>query len=362
MTVCAVIAEYNPLHEGHLHHLERTRALLGDGTRLVAVMSGHAVQRGEFPMFDKYARTEQALAAGFDLVFELPAPCACAPAERFARAAVSVAARLGIVTHLSFGAESGDLAALTSLSLRKPGAYPKEKSLAAAFPEILADSAEMFTPNNILALEYLRALRDLAPHVRPAAVRRDGSRHDGPRSAAAIRKEILQTGSIPSGTAFPHILQKELDAGRAPVCLFRQQGAVLSELRRMTARDYENLPDMGTGGFAQRLHAAASRAGTLAELYDLAKTKRFTMSRIRRCVLAAFLKFPRETPPHLRLLGIGRHGEELLSRVREPILSRPAAHRDALRLESAVTDQMTLCMPHPEPCGYEWRRGVVVRV
>ncbi|MDR0293950.1 MAG: nucleotidyltransferase family protein [Oscillospiraceae bacterium] len=365
MTVCAVIAEYNPLHRGHLVHLSQIKARLGQDARLVAVMSGHTVQRGDFPILTKTARTRMALEAGFDLVFELPAPYACAPAERFARAAVDIIARLGVVTHLSFGTETDDLEALQLLSKRIPDEIPRHKTLAAALPEAFPDAAHLFTPNNILALEYLRALRGKAPGIVPVAVERRGGFHDGPRgSASAIRGRALQTGRVPRGVPFAGIWQAETRAGRAPVSLARQEGAVLSHLRRLTLADFLALPDVGAGGLAQRLHNAAGQARSLEELLQAVKTKRYTMARLRRCVLAAFLGLTEEMaerPPHIRLLGIGPAGEAVLSLIETPILSRPAAHRGALAAEAAVTDQMALCMPVPEPAGGEWRNGVVVK-
>ena len=345
MTVCAVIAEYNPMHRGHLYHLEQTKALLGRDARLIAVMSSHTVQRGEFPILTKTARTRMVLEAGFDLVFELPAPHACATAERFARAAVGIVARLGAVTHLSFGSETGDMAELQDLSFLSPENIPRGM------------------PNNVLAIEYLRALREMAPGVVPVAVKRRGGPHDGPRgSASAIRKRILQTGRVPLGVPFAHIWREELKAGRAPISIVRQEGAMLSVLRRMTAADFWALPDVGGGGLAQRLFHAAGQAGSLEELYRQAKTKRYTLARIRRCFLAAFLGLSEEAataPPHLRLLGVGERGADVLKHIHTPVISRPAAHKDALAAESAVTDQLSLCMPKPEAAGLEWRSGVV---
>ena len=345
MICCAVVAEYNPVHRGHLYHLGQTKALLGQDAYLIAVMSGHTVQRGDFPILTKTARTRMALEAGFDLVFELPAAHACATAERFARGAVDMIARLGIATHLSFGSETGDLASLEALSRRPPEDIPKGM------------------PNNVLAIEYLRALREKAPAIIPIAVRRQGGPHDGPRgSASAIRKRILSAGRVPRGVPLAGIWREEIRAGRAPISIVRQEGAVLSYLRRMNAADFWALPDVGGGGLAQRLYNAAGQARSLEELYQIAKTKRYTLARIRRCVLAAFLGLTEETakaPPPLRLLGIGKRGGDLLSLINVPIISRPAAHRDALAAEAAVTDQLALCMPVPEAVGYEWRCGVV---
>jgi predicted nucleotidyltransferase len=344
MTICAVIAEYNPMHRGHLYHLAQTKARLGGDAYLIAVMSGHTVQRGEFPILTKTARTRMALEAGFDLVFELPALYACATAENFARGAVDIIARPGVVTHLSFGSESGDLSALDVFSRLPPEEVPKGM------------------PNNILAIEYLRALREKAPHITPIAIKRRGGAHDGPRgSASAIRKHILKTGRLPFGTPFAHVWKEEMRAGRAPISLVKQEGAVLSALRRMTAAEFWALPDVGGGGLAQRLYRAAGQAGSLEELYRLAKTKRYTLARIRRCVLAAFLGFSGEAAaaPHLRLLGVGLRGGDVLRHIEEPVISKPAKHKDTLAFEASVTDQLSLCMPKPEASGLEWRNGVI---
>ena len=359
MRVCGIIAEYNPLHEGHLYHIARTRELLPDGAFLVCVLSGHAVQRGDFPILTKYARTKMALRAGFDLVFELPSVYACAPAERFARAAVEILAALGVITHLSFGAETPDTGALRAAAAR-PGVYPKDMTLASAMPALFPGSAGLYTPNNILAIEYLRALRDIAPHIEPLAVGRHGDAHDGgSRSAGAIRRRVMN-GESP-GLPFPDIWEEEVSSGRAPIFLERQQGAVLSYLRRMTAGGWERVPDT-RGGLSGRLIGAVSQAGTLDELFRVAKTKRYTMARLRRCVLCAFLGITSEMPerhPPLRLLGIGKRGNELLAHIKAPLISRPAAFKEGLSFESAVTDQLTLCMPAPHPTGLEWREGVV---
>jgi predicted nucleotidyltransferase len=326
------------MHRGHLYHIAETKKLLGEETRLIAVMSGHTVQRGEFPVLTKSARARMALEAGFDLVFELPAALANTPAPRFARAAVEIIAKLGIVTHLSFGSETGDIESLKTLSQQPPEGIPKGM------------------PNNVLAIEYLRALKEYAPGVIPVAVKRRGAHG----SALALRRRILSSGRVPSDIPFKHIWKEEVRGGRAPVSLAKQEGAVLSHLRRLAATDFWALPDVGSGGLAQRLYHAAAEAKTLEELYTLAKTKRYTLARIRRCVLAAFLGLNgTPPPPHLRLLGISGKGAEVLSPVTGPIISKPAAHKDLLALECAVTDQFSLCMPKPEAMGLEWRSGVV---
>ncbi|MCL2031555.1 MAG: nucleotidyltransferase family protein, partial [Oscillospiraceae bacterium] len=221
MNVAGIIAEYNPLHGGHAHHIAQTVRLLGPDTHVVSVMSGHAVQRGDVSVLTKFARAEMAARAGADLVFELPAASALAGAERFARAGVSILRRLGIITHLSFGAECADVELLRKAAARVPETFPKDISLARAYPAFAPEYAALFTPNNILAMEYLRAMRAQDCRWEPVAMPRIGGGHDGGGvySASAVRRRLFQGGtaddSMP-GYALS-LYQREAALGGAPV-------------------------------------------------------------------------------------------------------------------------------------------------
>lgn len=361
MPVIGIIAEYNPLHEGHVWHIARSRILLGQDPPVVVAMSGHAVQRGELPVLTKYARARAAALAGADLVVEIPTPQSCACAERFARAGVDILTRLGVVTHLSFGSEAGELEPLEHLAELDPPDYPKDRSLASALPALRREHAALYTPNNILGIEYLRALRALGSPLVPLTVRRQGSAHDDMEASASAFRARLFVGesvALPQQT----VLDAEIGAGRAPIDTALVGPAVLSRLRGLTREDWERLPEM-SGGFHNRLLRAARQAGSLDELYALAKSKRFTMARVRRAVLCAFLGVTEERAlqkPPLRLLAVGRRGPELLAKVPEPLISRPASHREALAFEASVTDQLCLAMPRPGACGLEWTEGVAV--
>lgn len=365
MNIAGIIAEYNPLHGGHAYHIEETRRRLGPDCRIVTVMSGHAVQRGDLPVMTKFARSEAALRAGADLVFELPLPSALAGAERFARGAVSVLSRLGIVTHLSFGSECGELEPLREAAALTLKSYPKHLSLAEAYPALLRDYADIFTPNNILGLEYLRALGARNSAIQPLTFARRGGAHDsdGLFSASAIRKRLLAGEPLPSGTlpdSSLEIYRREAEAGRAPIRL--NETALLSYLRRLTPEDYAALPETG-GGLHRRLYEAARRADSWETLIATAKTRRFTAARLRRAYLCAFFGITErlaKQEPHLRLLGIGRHGRELLRDISVPVISRPPAHRLALDAECRATDQLALCMPRPMPSGMEWKTPVMI--
>lgn len=361
MRVVGIIAEYNPFHEGHMWHLKRSRELAGEDAPVVVVMSGHTVQRGGLPVMTKYARARAAALSGADLVLELPSPQSCACAERFARAGVDILTRLGIVTHLSFGSEAGELEPLARLAGSPPSGYPKDMSLARAMPAVNPGQAALYTPNNILGIEYLRAIRELGSPLVPITIKRRGSRHDdGIASASAYRRKLLagEQVSLPQ----PRILARELEAGRAPIDVSRIETAIMSRLRTLSPGQLELLPEM-SGGFHNRLHGAITRAKGLDELYSLIKSKRFTLARVRRAVLCAFLGITEQmalAEPPLRLLALGKRGPELLSRVSAPLISRPAAHKDILEFESGVTNQLCLAMPTPQPCGMEWTSGVEV--
>ncbi len=182
MRVVGLITEYNPFHNGHLHHLRESLRITGADAS-VAIMSGHFLQRGEPALLDKWARTEMALAAGVDLVLELPFPFACNSAPCFARGAVQSLDALGVVDALCFGSESGDLdplerlarllieradeiAAATASRLRRGVSYPAARAavIAGMAPGLSPDL--IASPNNILGIEYLRALQLTASPMR----------------------------------------------------------------------------------------------------------------------------------------------------------------------------------------------------
>ena len=361
--VCGIIAEYNPFHSGHLYHLEQTRARLGPDTRFIVVLSGHGVQRGEFPLLTKAARTEMALRAGIDLVLELPIHGAVAGAERFARAGVSILRRAG-VTHLSFGSESGELAPLQQAAEQMVAVFPKDASLARSYPQLFPKLENVFTPNNILGLEYLRALQ--GTEITAVTVKRQGSGHDDGGLSASGLRALLRAGALLPAGALPafsgEILSRELAAGCGPIPPWGEERAFLSYLRRLSPADFAALPEV-TGGLESRLYRAAQQAGSAEALMALAKTKRFTAARLRRAFFGAFLGLTEAQAlcePPLRLLGIGQHGAELLGAIAEPVLSKAANHRDALALEARVTDQLALAMPVAQAAGGEWRERVVL--
>lgn len=210
MSVVAVIAEYNPFHNGHAYQLARAKELTGADHALV-IMSGDFVQRGSAAIMDKYLRTEMALKSGADCVLELPVWMATGPAMDFARGGVRILNALGCVDYLCFGAESADLTSLkgaASIFNEEPEAYKKllksylrsENSYAQARQLAYEaytglDGSFLKKPNNILAISYLQALSELKSSIKPIVVHREGNYHDQSMdgsfaSATAIRNEF----------------------------------------------------------------------------------------------------------------------------------------------------------------------------
>lgn len=399
MRIAGIVAEYNPFHNGHAYHIERTRAEDGGGaTHVVAVMSGSFVQRGEPALFSKTDRVRMALAGGVDLVLELPLPWVLSSAEGFARGAVSLLDALRCVDLLSFGSEEGELAPLQKavdrmedsrfnalLRYRMEGGIPYSKARQMVLSELAGErtAALLDHPNNTLGIEYLRALRALNGTMTPFTVRRRGAEHDAMRpldntASATFLRVLLSSGRLMD--ALPYmpsscgkVCEEAFSAGRAPASPERLERAILSTLRRMTPEEFSALPTMSEG-LENRTYTAVRQAGSLEELWELLKTKRYPMTRLRRAVYAAFLGIRAEDaadlPPYIRPLGATERGLEILGAAKAagctlPILSRASRAKtlDARgtriwELECAAADQYALSMPTPLPCGAEYTSGM----
>lgn len=397
MAVAGIITEYNPLHMGHVHLMEEARRLLGPDTGIVCVMSGNYVQRGDFAVVDKHARASAAVQSGADLVLELPVPWALSSAEGFAAGAVEMLKATGAVTHLVFGSEGGDAAPLVRCAealispaftdklreeLRNGDSFPaaRQRALRALVPE--DDAAALSRPNDILGVEYCKAL--LGSGIQPVAVPRRGAAHDGETledgftSASAVRALIRRGGEEEAlslmAPAMAEAYREEREAGRAPALLERCERAVLARLRFLEEGDWAAL-DTGNEGLYRRFARASRSASSLAELLEDVKTKRYPLARLRRMVFQAYLGLPPAPPPegpaYLRLLAANQRGTALLAGMREtaalPVLTKPAAvrrlseeARTLFELEARADRLYALACPDPAAVPDERRRGPVI--
>jgi len=374
---------------------------LGADTAIIGVMSGNFVQRGEFAVVQKYARAKAAVESGMDLVLELPLPWATASAERFADGGVQALAATGLVTRLVFGSECGDAAALQRLAAilssreleeRLRGELAAGDSFAAARQRAVEqlvskeDAALLASPNNILGIEYCKALLRHESRIQPLTVERKGTAHNGELqegehpSASAIRA-LLQGGqrdlalSLMAPAMRMAYLEEEA-AGRAPVFGETCERAVLARLRTMTREDFAAF-DEGREGLYNRLYDASREAASVAKILEAAKTKRYAHARLRRMVLWAYLGLlPQEQPeaiPYLRPLAADETGRTLLGRMRKsaslPIVMKAKQIRELgepaealFALESRAADLYTLAYPDLSAAvgGSAWREGPVL--
>lgn len=314
MNHAGIIAEYNPLHEGHIYHIHKTRETLGEDSFITVAMSGSFMQRGIPAFFDKFSRTKQALDAGADMVIELPVGVSTSSAEVFASGAVRLLSSLGI-THLSFGCECGDLKKLNGLSLmlenetEEFGAYVRDylstgSTYPAAVKKALAnydrELAEILEgPNNTLATEYLKAIRKICPDVTPLAVKRLGAGYNDLESAS---------GEFTSSSALrvneDYLVMPHLENDDFSEALFYKLIYGYDEL----GAGYADVnPE-----FVSRLKKNINKASSFSELAAAMKSRNVTMARVNRSLYHIMLGVTDEdvaaaknsSPEYIRILGI----------------------------------------------------------
>ena len=330
MLISGIICEYNPLHLGHKKQIDYLR---NQGHAVVCLMSGNFVQRGYPAIFDKMTRAEAALHCGADLVLELPVPYALSSAEGFAAGGVDILSR--ICDHICFGAEAQDADTLmqTANCLLSPQfsqmfrqhidkglSFPAARS--AALADCGLDATLLATPNNILAVEYCKAILAQKSPLKPLVIHRQGSYHDtlpDPEnpSATALRR-LLENGKewqayVPSEVAdcFTNAPIHQLKNG---------ESAILYRLRTMDDTEFEALPYGSEGLWRKLMHASRSCAN-LEQIIAATKSKRYTRTRIDRMILCALLGITEEirtSPvPYCRVLGFNDTGREILRSVKD---------------------------------------------
>lgn len=347
MRTVGLITEYNPFHNGHLHHL-RESLKVADADVSVAVMSGHFLQRGEPALVDKWVRTEMALAAGVDLVVELPFPWACNSAPCFALGAVQSLNALAGIDALCFGSEAGQLLPLqktarllrqqqeiiaekTAQLLRQGVTYPAARAQLAAKLGAEPQVAELLAqPNNILGIEYLQALEQTQSTIDPLTIPRIGTGYHqldavGEIASATGIRAMLAAGK-PVSALLPEPVRKALQAAFASG---RQSSEELF-LRLLLGRINQGAESLKSiyqidNGLENRLVGAAAEASVYQDFVSGTKSRQLTRTRIQRTLCYLLNDVHKELmraalqrgPLYLHLLGCSRNGERFLSRYRK---------------------------------------------
>ena len=332
MTV-GIICEYNPLHLGHKKQIDRIREVFGPETTVVCAMSGNFVQRGFPAILHKSSRARAAILSGADLVLELPVTTALSSAEGFAAGGVRILGNL--CDYLCFGAESADTEALmeTAQALLSPDFPPllrQELDTGKSFPaarqaalEQMGISGDLLSqPNNILGVEYCKAILSQGCDMKPFPIHREGSYHaeiadsENP-SATAVRNLMLIAHNWRS--CVPKQVREIFD--NAPLhAISAGERAILAKLRTMTDAEFEALP-YGSEGLWRKFMHACRQESTLEAIIAATKSKRYTRTRIDRMVMCAFLGITKDLleaeVPYTRVLAFNDRGREILKKAKK---------------------------------------------
>ena len=347
--VLGIVSEYNPFHNGHVRHLEISKQLT-NADFTIAVMSGNFVQRGDTALVDKWTRAEMALKNGIDLVIELPTIYSVSSAENFADGAVKIFNSLGVVDFLSFGSEIGEITPLNDVAtvlynepkefsslitaqLKSGLSYPRAREIALSqfFGNSKKYTQVLTNPNNILAVEYLKALKKHHSPIRPLTIKRDYAPYNstsiknGIASATAIREMIQKNKNVHYVVPYESydLLDEKIKSGNIVPSISVFEREIIYKLRCMTTDQIALLPDVSEG-LEFRIKQAADNYNTIAELIDAVKTKRYTQTRIQRILLYVLLDITdkemeksKKITPYIRVLGFNKHGKKIISAIAE---------------------------------------------
>ena len=362
MKTAAIITEYNPFHNGHKYQIEKLREELGEDTAVIAIMSGNFTQRGELAIADKTVRARAAVDSGVNLVLELPFPYSVSSAEFFASAGVHIANAIGIVDYLVFGSELGNIEVLSEIARNMLSekfilalhqredmsesanlGYPKlcELTYNSLFENEI--SKDIFSPNNILAIEYIKALIRENSKIIPFTIKRKGAGYNEAfdkseklQSATAIRT-LINSGNE---TAFKYMPASATEAyigaismGKCPSDESKLDSAVISHFRLSSPSDASEIHD-ASGGLYNRLCNKSAQTDSISSLTSMTETKKYTSARIRRAMWNSFFSVTssdvRSAPAYTQVLGLDSKGQSLLKRIKKmsdfTVITKPSSY------------------------------------
>lgn len=359
MKLAAIIAEYNPFHNGHKYQIDEARKLLGEDTAIIAIMSGNYTQRGEIAIADKTARARLAVLEGVNLVLELPFPFSSATAEIFAKSGVHIANSIG-ADYLIFGSECGQIKtiykaanivtsdefsnlyeSLKNDKCNKTKSHPQlvEKAYLALGGDKL--EFDISSPNNILALEYIKAIKELGSNITPITIKREGAGYSDNdiientrlQSATAIR-ELLYDKDASAYEYMPEnaksVFEEANNNGLMPADVEKISPAIISSLRLNTYGGVDIFD--ADNGLYNRLCTLSMKTNSILSLASSAETKTHTKARIKRAILNSFFgvtsSIAKELPAYTQVLAFNEIGRTALKRIKKttdfPCITKPS--------------------------------------
>jgi predicted nucleotidyltransferase len=372
--ITGIVAEYNPFHSGHAYQISKI-----ESDAIVAVMSGSFVQRGDVAVADKWTRARLAVMGGVDLVVELPVVFALNTAQKFALGAVSLLDSMGI-DEICFGSECGDIPSMqlaAELMENEPEEISQKVkqyiSTGMSYPAAREKAYEGITargllsePNNILGIEYLRALIRLKSKITPITVQRQGTGYNETTpqgkiaSAAAIREILKNSGNVEDFTSF-----------NAPMNdLSRLDAAVTANLRMMSPDKLKQINDVSEG-LENRILKAAAECDSIEAIAEKIKTKRYTMSRIKRILISSLLgitsNLSEQLPNYIRVLAMNDKGKAALKEIKKrsdlPIITKTADYKQSnplFEMDIRATDIAALCENTNRQSGRDYTTSPII--
>jgi len=403
--VVGIIAEYNPFHNGHSYHIQNIKALTG-ADFVVAIMTGNFTQRGNTSVVDKWEKTKMTLNGGVDLVLELPTIYSISSAENFANGGVRVLNTLGIVDSISFGMEADDISTLNNIAnvlymeppeykaileheLSKGNSFPKarENALMMYLNDIKRYANVLKGSNNILAIEYLKALKKQKSNLVPIGVKREKVYYNSTKiideyaSATGIRNLLLHNQLEEVRKVVPaksyNILLNNIRQGTYVLDITAYNNEIIYKLRSMTIKEIANLPDVNEG-LEYLIKDASNKTNNLIELINKVKSKRYTQTRVQRILLYALLgitkkdmEISKKMTPYIRVLGCSENGKMLLSQINSKAkvitsfkkfekTNKNRKIKRMLEIDKKATDIYTLGYKKESKAGLDYTKGLIL--
>ena len=404
--VVGIIAEYNPFHNGHSYHIQNTKAQTG-ADFVVAVMTGNFTQRGNTSVVNKWEKAKMALNGGVDLVIELPTIYSISSAENFANGAVKILNTLGIVDAISFGMEANDISTLNNIANVLNSEPPEYKTLLEhelgkgnSFPKARDNALMMYLndikryanvlkgSNNILAIEYLKALKKQKSNLVPVGIKREKVYYNSTKiideyaSSTGIRNLLLhnqieEVRRVVPAKVFSMLLEN-IRQGTYVLDLTAYNYEIIYKLRSMSVKEIANLPDVSEG-LENLIKEVSNKTNNLIELINGIKSKRYTQTRIQRILLYALLgitkkdmEVSKKMVPYIRVLGCSENGKMLLSQIspKAKVITSfkkfESANRNRriakfLEIDKRATDIYTLGYKKNSKAGLDYTKGLILQ-
>lgn len=400
--ILGIIAEYNPLHNGHLYHIQVAKEK-AKADYVIAILTGNFTQRGNTSIMNKWEKTKMALEAEVDLIVELPTLYSISSAENFAEGAVKLLKQLN-VTHISFGMEMLDLADLNKIAdilvkepeeykillkdeLKEGNSYPKARQNALIkytkndeYENILNGS------NNILAIEYIKAIKKQKANIIPIGVTREKVYYNSKKiideyaSSTGIRQLLIDrkyddiTKVVPSATF--NILFDNLKNGTYVNNISEYSSIIIYKLRTMSKANIANLPDVKEG-LENLIKSSAEKTNNIMELINMVKSKRYTQTKVQRILLYALIgiskqdmELSRKVQPYIRVLGFNNQGKKILSRISSKYsvitslkkfeqTNNNRRYKRMLEIDKIATDIYTIAYKKESKAGLDYTMSVI---